>query len=103
MKILPSLTALEWTPDGELHVPFPNTHFLISSIQQCITPATLTEDEITKQIKAKTKEIAELHDWHDSGVLSSPEEIKNVSDAIDDITDEVIVLLTTLSSDTSDV
>ena len=102
MTATPSITALGWTKDGELSPEAEATHLLINRIKACIPPSSMTSQEISDQIRAKGREIAQLQDWHDSGALSSAAERKNITDAIDEITEEIIQLLTSVpASETS--
>ena len=102
MTATPSITALGWTKDGELSPEAEATHLLINRIRACIPPSSMTSQEISDQIRAKGREIAQLQDWHDSGVLGSADEKRNITDAIDEITEEIIQLLTSVpASETS--
>ena len=92
----PSITALGWTKDGELSPEAEATQLLIQRIRQCIPPSSLTSDEINEQIRLKTREISQLQDWHDSGAVKTSEERKNLTDAIDEVTEEIIQLLTSV-------
>tara|TARA_B100000925_G_C21994856_1_gene468449 strand:- start:1426 stop:1737 length:312 start_codon:yes stop_codon:yes gene_type:complete len=96
MTAAPSITALGWTPDGELSPEAEATHLLINRIKACIPPSSMTSEEISNQIRAKSREIAQLQDWYDSGALSAECERKNITDAIDEITEEIIQLLTSV-------
>lgn len=99
----PSITALEWTKDGELSPEAESTHLLIDRITACIAPSSMTSKEISELIRLKSREIAQLQDWYDSGALRSDSEKKNITDAISEITEEIIQLLTTESVTESSV
>jgi len=101
MTATPSITALGWTKDGELSPEAEATHLLINRIKACIPPSSMTSQEISDQIRAKGREIAQLQDWHDSGVLSTAEELKNLTDAIDEVVNEIVDLLTLVPADTN--
>ena len=103
MTAAPSITALGWTEDGELSPEAEATHLLINRITACIPPSSMTSDEISDQIRAKSREIAQLQDWHDSGSLKFACERKNITDAIDEITEEIIQLLTSVPAPESRV
>jgi len=99
MTTAPSITALGWTSDGELSPEAEATHLLMDRITACIPPSSMTSDEISNQIRSKSREIAQLQDWYDSGALSSACERKNITDAIDEITEEIIQLLTSVPAE----
>jgi len=103
MTAPPSITALGWTADGELSPEAEATHSLINRITACVVPSSMTSEEINDQIRLKAREIAQLQDWYDSGALRSDSEKKNITDAISEITEEVIQLLTSVPATESSV
>mgnify|MGYP001161288730 FL=1 len=89
----PSITALGWTPDGELSPEAEATQLLIRRIRQTVPRSHLTSAQINEQIRSKSREIAQLQDWYDSGKLSTPGERQHIKEAIDEVTGEIIELM----------
>ena len=91
--IVPIITTLGLALDEEQSAETEETRLLLEQVKRTTPPIDLTSEQINNEIRKRSLEIAELHDWHDSGVLGSPEEINNVTDAITKVTCEIIQLL----------
>ena len=95
----PLITALGWDSDGELSPEARATKATIERLQYRIPSTGLSTDELKKRITEKHREMAQITDWLDSGVLSASEEISSLKAAITEIENEIIVLLTTVPTD----
>ena len=95
----PLITALGWDSDGELSPEARATKALIERLQYRIPSAGLTTDELKKRITEKHREMAQITDWLDSGVLRADDEVSSLKAAIAEIEKEIIVLLTTVPTD----
>jgi vacuolar-type H+-ATPase subunit D/Vma8 len=97
-----AITTLDWTAQGQLspdNVAVEKVLERITKIRRDIK--SLTSVEINDLVRHKSREIAQLQDWHDSGVLSTDEELKNLTDAIDEVVNEIVDLLTLVPADTN--
>lgn len=95
----PLITALGWDNDGELSPEARATKALIERLQYQIPATGLTTNELKKRITDKHREMAQITDWLDSGVLNATEEVSSLKAAIAEIENEIIVLLTTIPTD----
>jgi len=95
----PLITALGWDSDGELSPEARATKALIERLQYRIPSTGLTTDQLKERITDKHREMAQITDWLDSGVLSASEEVSSLKAAIAQIENEIIVLLTTVPTD----
>lgn len=94
--------ALDWTAQGQLSPDNPAIRQVMERItQRRAFTENLTCFEINALVQHKSKEIAQLQDWHDSGALSTDEERKNLTDAIDEVVSEIVDLLTLVPVDSS--
>lgn len=97
-----AITTLDWTAQGQLSPDNPAIKQVFERItQRKAVIDSLTSVEINDRVQHKSKEIAQLQDWHDSGVLKTAEELKNVTDAIDEVVNEIVDLLTLVPADTN--
>ena len=95
----PLITALGWDSDGEISPEERATKATIERLQGRIPAEGLSADELKKRITAKHRELAQITDWLDSGVLRAEDEIKSLKAAIVEIESEIVVLLTTVPTD----
>lgn len=95
----PLITALGWDSDGELSPEARATKATIERLQYRIPSTGLSTAELKKRITEKHREMAQITDWLDSGVLSASEEVASLRAAIAEIENEIIVLLTTVPTD----
>ena len=97
-----AITTLDWTAQGQLSQDNPAIKQVLERItQRRAVIDCLTSVEINDLVQQKSREIAQLQDWHDSGVLSTDEELKNLTDAIDEVVNEIVDLLTLVPADTN--
>ncbi len=97
-----AITTLDWTAQGQLSPDNPAIKQVLERITQRKTLSNnLTSVQINDLVQHKSREIAQLQDWHDSGVLSTDEELKNLTDAIDEVVNEIVDLLTLVPADTN--
>ena len=90
---LPSITALAWATDGELHPEARATQELMQRIQRYEPIPNLTHEEITRLYKEKSEEIKQYQEWLLSKNLSREDKV-SITKCIDDVMDEIIGLLT---------
>lgn len=97
-----AITTLDWTAQGQLSHDNPAIKQVLERItQRRAVIDCLTSVQINNLVQQKSREIAQLQDWHDSGVLSTAEELKNLTDAIDEVVNEIVDLLTLVPADTN--
>ena len=87
----PSITALAWATDGELHPEARATQELMQRIQRYEPIPNLTHEEITRLYKEKSEEIKQYQEWLLSNNLSREDKV-SITKCIDDVMDEIIGL-----------
>ena len=95
----PLITALGWDNDGELSPEARATKATIERLQYQIPSTGMSTSELKTRITNKHREMAQITDWLDSGVLAAPEEVSSLKAAIAEIENEIIVLLSTVPTD----
>ena len=95
----PLINALGWDNDQDLD---PETRAIKATVERLkyrIPSTGLTTFELKTRLTDKHREMAQITDWLDAGILSTNEEVFSLKEAIKEIEGEIILLLTTVPID----
>ena len=97
----PLISALGWDNDSDLS---PETRAIKATVERLkyqLPSIGLTTAELKTRLTDKHREMAQITDWLDTGILSTNEEMFSLKEAIKEIEGEITLLLTTVPTDKS--
>ena len=95
----PLINALGWDNDRDLD---PETRAIKATVERLkyrIPSIGLTTSELKTRLTDKHRELAQITDWLDTGILSTNEEVFSLKEAIKEIEGEIVLLLTAVPTD----
>jgi hypothetical protein len=95
----PLISALGWDNDRELTPETRAIKATVERLQYQIPSIGLTTFEMKTRLTDKYREMAQITDWLDAGILSTTEEVMSLKEAIREIEGEITLLLTTVPTD----
>lgn len=95
----PLISALGWDNDSDLSPENRAIKATVERLKYQIPPAGLTNFELKTLLTDKHREMAQITDWLDAGILGTTEEVFSLKEAIKEIEGEIVLLLTAVPID----